>query len=295
MGIEVQTVKLLLVARQAGVDFGKTLTIGRQDMLVSSADATAAFARFGEKLSADEAAAVSGRQDRFSDALFRRLGARTVDSMDISDFEGATLIHNLNRPLPPETAGGFSVVFDGGTLEHVFNCTTALASYMALPRVGGHLMIAVPSNNEMGHGFYQFSPEFFFRTLTPENGYKMCGVFVVPMFVDADWLRARDPAAVGKRVGFSAPRKSTYLFVVAQRVNDTPIFASDPQQSDYSAEWAAGGARDTSGHQIGAGWKTRVLSVLPKPAGRAVLDWRASRAQPDAAAFTRFVPGQDRL
>jgi hypothetical protein len=295
MGIEVQTVKLLLLARQAGVDFGDALTIGRQDMLISPEDMASAFARFGETLSAQDAELLSGRRDRFSDALFRRLGARSVDALDISGFEGATLIHDLNRPLPEDMAGRFSVVFDGGTLEHVFHCTTALASYMALPRMGGHLLIAVPANNEMGHGFYQFSPEFFFRTLTPENGYRLCGLFLVPMFADADWLRARDPATAGRRVGFNAPRKPSYLFVIAQRVERAPAFAQTPQQSDYSAEWATGVARETGGHGIGQGWKARVLSLLPPRVGTAVLDWRASLARPDAGTLTRFAPGSDPL
>ena len=295
MGIEVQTVKLLLLARQAGVDFSDALTIGHQDVLVSPPNMMSAFEQFGERLTTEDADTLSGRENRFSDALFRRLGASKIDSLDISSFEGATLIHDLNRPLPSDMAGRFSVVFDGGTLEHVFNCTTALASYMALPRVGGHLLIAVPSNNEMGHGFYQFSPEFFFRTLTPENGYRLCGVFLVPMFLDVDWLRARDPATVGRRVGFNAPRRPSYLFVIAQRVQSVPIFAQNPQQSDYSAEWGTGEARDTSGHGVGGGWKARVLSLLPQRLGMTVLNWRASRARHDAEALTRFVPGRDRI
>jgi hypothetical protein len=28
-----------------------------------------------------------------------------------------------------------------------------------------------PANNQMGHGFYQFSPELFFRVFSQENGY----------------------------------------------------------------------------------------------------------------------------
>lgn len=295
MGIEIQTVKLLLLAKRIGVDFGEMLTIGRQDVLVASADMISVFGQFGQRLNDCEAGRLAGRDDRFSDALFRRLGADRVDALDISSFEGATLVHDLNTPLPLEMTERFSVVFDGGTLEHVFNCTQALANYMALPRVGGHLLIAVPSNNEMGHGFYQFSPEFFFRTLTPDNGYRLHGVFVVPMFQDADWLMARDPASIGRRVGFNAPRKPSYLFVIAERIADVPIFAGTPQQSDYSAEWVAGGTRDTGGHAIGGGWKTRVLSMLPTRIASAALDLRASFARPDAGMLTRFTPSRDVL
>ena len=296
MGIELQTVKLLLAAKAAGVDFGETLTIGRQDLLISPSDMGAVLASFGDPVSAEEAKALSGQENRFSEALFRRLGARQVDSLDISDFEGATLVHDLNQPLPAEMGARFSTVFDGGTLEHVFNCSSALANYMALPRIGGHLIIAVPSNNEMGHGFYQFSPELFFRTLSDENGYRVRNVFLVPMFLHADWLRARDPATSGRRVGYNAPRRSTYLFVIAQRVSDVPIFEKTPQQSDYSAEWAKkGAAPDIQGHRIGGGWKTQLLSRLPRGLRMKLLDIRAAQTAADPAVLTRFVPGQDRL
>ena len=35
MGIEVQSIRLLLLAKKLGVDFTDTLTIGRQNMMVS--------------------------------------------------------------------------------------------------------------------------------------------------------------------------------------------------------------------------------------------------------------------
>lgn len=295
MGIELQTIKLLLLARQAKVDFSDVLTIGRQDLLVTAQALRAAFAGFGEHLSELESQRLSGREDRFSDALFRWMGADNVDSLDISNFEGASLIHDLNLPLPTDMANRFSVVFDGGTLEHVFNCPTAMATYMSLPQVGGHLIIAVPANNEMGHGFYQFSPEFFFRTLTEQNGYQVRGLFLVPMFTDSDWLLVKDPAVIGGRVGFNGPRRATYLFVVAQRIANTPIFGSTPQQSDYSADWVSGGSRNTEGHLLGTGWKTRVLEHTPKPLYKFMTDWRALLARPDYKSMTHFQPGQDTL
>ncbi len=295
MGIELQTIKLLLLARQAGVDFSDLLTIGRQDLLVTAPALRSVFAGFGEDLSELDSQRLSGSEDRFSDALFRWLGARNVDSLDISNFEGASLTHDLNLPLPDDMAKRFSVVFDGGTLEHIFNCSTAMATYMSLPRVGGHLIIAVPANNEMGHGFYQFSPEFFFRALTKENGYQVCGTFLVPMFADLDWLLVKDPAAVGRRVGFNAPRRATYLFVVAQRIASVPIFGSNPQQSDYSTDWASDRPRNTQGHMLGTGWKTRVLEHTPKRLHKFVMDWRSSLAQPDHNSMTHFKPGQDTL
>jgi hypothetical protein len=62
---------------------------------------------------------------------------------------------------------------DGGTTEHVFNFPTALTNAMQMVETGGHLVIITGGNNFCGHGFYQFSPELFYRALSAENGFEM--------------------------------------------------------------------------------------------------------------------------
>lgn len=294
MGIEVQSVKLLLLARQLGVDFTDTLTIGRQDLLVDDAQVSGAFAHFGERLASAEARAMSGVENRFSTAIFKRLGAAQVDFMDVSDFEGATVLHDLNTPLPPELAGRFSLVFDGGTLEHVFDVPAALRSYTALPRVGGHLILAVPANNEMGHGFYQFSPELFFRTLTAARGYRIKGMFVAPIFVDADWHAVRDPAKIGARVGWNGSRRETYLLVIAERIGEGGD-AATPLQSDYAAEWQAEDEKARHAHATSASTRLKraIRSVIPGPLYEVAQQARAAARGPDPRGFLPFAPGKD--
>lgn len=108
--------------------------------------------------------AVTGTTWRF-EPLARALGAGNVSSCDFSGYEKATLIHDLNVPIGPEWHERFDMVIDGGTLEHVFNFPVAIANCMNLVKTGGHLLLFSPSNNMCGHGFYQFSPELFFRVL----------------------------------------------------------------------------------------------------------------------------------
>jgi hypothetical protein len=44
---------------------------------------------------------------------------------------------------------------------------------MDLLKVGGTFVASTPANYFMGHGFYQFSPELFFRLFCPENGFRL--------------------------------------------------------------------------------------------------------------------------
>ncbi|TPG08130.1 hypothetical protein [Sphingomonas oligophenolica] len=298
MGIEIQSIRLLLLARELGIDFADTLTIGRQNMMVREDQVASAFADFDTPLGHGECGAIAGVPDPFSTAIFTKLGARRIAAMDISDYEGASVIHDLNAPLAEEHQGRFSLVFDGGTLEHVFNCPTALASYMKLPRVGGHLIVSVPSNNEMGHGFYQFSPEFFFRTLSPENGYAIRGLFLAPVFTERSWLMVRDPERMRRRVGYNGWRMPTYIFVIAERLTNVTPFTRPPQQSDYAVEWESAANGDTDKpianaarvHSLASLAGTRARAVTPGLVLDVARQVRERLKRPDAESLTPLNP-----
>src|SRR6185295_9992131 len=115
----------------------------------------------------------AGPDTLYAEPLFHALGARKVFALDASAFEGAQVVHDLNLPIGPDLQEKFDLVYDGGTLEHVFNFPVALKNCMQLVRPGGQLILHTVTNNYCGHGFYQFSPELFFRALSPENGFEM--------------------------------------------------------------------------------------------------------------------------
>jgi hypothetical protein len=191
-------------------------------------------------------AVMLGRQhwrDGYAEPLFESLGATEVSSIDASDYEHATDIHDLNEPLPDHLAGRFSVAVESGTVEHVFNLTEALRSAMRLPEVGGHVVFMTPCNNAPGHGLHQLTPELLYRAFSSDYGYTVKRFLLREQRGDwykvrhPDWYEVRDPEVVGRRCEFRT-RRTAYLFVLAERTADVPLFASWPQQSDYSAQWA---------------------------------------------------------
>lgn len=233
MGIDQSTVQFLQACRRDGVDFGSTLTLGRQELYLSSWQA--------EQVGVEPGVAC----EQFADSLLRSLGAEELAVMDASDFEGADIVHDLNLPLPVEHHGQYSLVIDAGTLEHVFDVPVALRSVLSAVRPGGHFVSITPTNNESGHGFYQFSPELWFRVLSPENGYELEELLIREMHPQGRWYRVSDPAVLGGRVGF-VTRKVAYLFVRARRVEAVEPLRSAPQQSDYALRWDGGAARSLS-------------------------------------------------
>jgi hypothetical protein len=101
-------------------------------------------------------------KEKFSKQLFVDfIGAACCHSIDVSDYQGADIICNLNHPIPDRYASCYDVVIDAGTLEHLGNLSTALANIFNLLRKGGIYYFGVPCNNWVDHGFFQFSPTFF--------------------------------------------------------------------------------------------------------------------------------------
>ncbi len=97
-------------------------------------------------------------------SVFKLMGFREVINLDNSDYEGAELIWDLNRPLPEELlakVGRFDVIIDSGCLEHIFNVPQVLKNFFRLAADNGVVIHILPSNNLVDHGFYMFSPTLF--------------------------------------------------------------------------------------------------------------------------------------
>jgi hypothetical protein len=117
---------------------------------------------------------------------------------------------------------------------------------MEMVKCGGCFFTQTPANNYLGHGFYQFSPELFFRVLSPKNGFQVEHCVALEQGPRGRWFAVTDPEMARARVTLinAAP---VILFVWARRVEIKPLFLETPQQSDYSAAWSetAGPARRT--------------------------------------------------
>ncbi len=246
MAIERNCAMLMLKARRDGAAFARSLMLGHQGLGLAEASYRAFHHACGSRPASPRPA--------YADDLFSALGAERVDVMDFSNYEGANLIHDLNQPIPAHLHGQFDVVVDGGTLEHVFNVPVALRNIMELLRPGGRFLSATIPNNWCGHGFYQFSPELFFRVFCPDNGFRIEGMFMAEID-GSQWWSVRDPADARSRVELVNDRP-VYLLVQAIKEAVVPVFSKTPQQSDYVVAWA--GEHGPAHH---AGWKQRLRSL----------------------------------
>ena len=229
MGIDRAGIQALDYARKNNVSLNNVATIGRQGIHIKP--------NFINKiLKQNTIKPITPTKENgvwYAEELFKKLGAKNIDSFDYSDYENATVIHDMNIPIPEQYKNTYDFVFDGGTLEHVFNFPVAIKNCMEMVRPGGYFLSVTMANNFNGHGFYQFSPELFFRIFSPENGYIIDSIIIC---TGNTWYLVRDPNEMKSRVEFHNT-VGTYLIVLAKKTATADIFAQSPFQSDYAQQW----------------------------------------------------------
>jgi len=201
MGIDQHNLGLLAHAQDLGATFTRTIGIGRQAVFVDRRELEQH--RLLRRLPAlSEPPRPVGEPRYFEPTMQQWFAAERVDSIDASAYENATLLHDMNLPLPASgvARASYDAVLDFGCLEHVFDFPTAWRNCVDLCRVGGHIFHSLPANNLTGHGFYQFSPELFFNLYQEKNGLALRGLWFALKADPKHWWQVADPAAVKRRV-----------------------------------------------------------------------------------------------
>ena len=243
MGLNYHSLKMLAEWTQGQLRLGETATIGRLnnhfspkhgELLMSEALGITIEDHIGKAL-----------RSNYCKDLLTVLGAKSVDSIDYSDYEGASIKADLNQPVGQELHQRFDMVIEGGSIEHVFDIRQSVENIMKITKVGGHIFFSQMCNNFAGHGFYQFSPEFFYRVFARENGFRIryCGVHESYPF--APVFSCPDPEKVNQRVQARNSFVGLQIAVLAEKFEDKEPFRKKTLQSDYVKVWNGKEQKDT--------------------------------------------------
>jgi len=243
MGLNKSAVKVFLQEAERRPFSGRLLTLGKQDIYVTEPALKMIFAEYKRTLPVNGALALSAKPDMaksgfLSDTgLFSTMGFSQIRSMDASSYEGADHVHDLNLLSPPEELlEACDCIFDGGTVEHVFHVPNALANIFSLLRVGGRIIHIAPSSNHIDHGFYMFSPTFFWDYYRA-NGYEInvCEVFrYTTDLYDGDWLVSDYVPGGLHRVSMGGLDDALYGVILIATKTDQTRCDVIPQQGMYS-------------------------------------------------------------
>ncbi len=286
MGLTYYDARRLWEARLEGRSFEHTLTFGRQQLFLHPKELKDLRGLF-QVHSKGRDPLENYRFGDYADVFWRDfIGVKQLTTLDYSDYEGATLVQDMNTPAPADLHCRFDAVIEAGSLEHVFQFPTAIGNLMKMTKVGGSLFLTTLANNLCGHGFYQFSPELHYRIFSPENGFSppkivllegsFPGVELVPIRAAYE---VTDPAQVHGRVGLQTATP-VLMMVDAKKIRDVEPFQTNPQQSDYVSTWEGGTATSLPPKKDGVmrGALRQIRAAMPLPLQRRIDGYRSKRS-----------------
>jgi SAM-dependent methyltransferase len=262
MGIARAIVKLLIREGKREEFSGNILTIGKQDVFATTRD----LRKWAGEMDFELKGAVAMPEKGFiaDRALFPSLGFDSIASMDCSDYEHCTIVHDLNKDVPGELHNRYDVVLDSGTSEHIFNFPKVLENYHKMLKVGGRMIHGLPSSNHVDHGFYMFSPTIFYDYYSANN-WKI----VEPLFfryyrqhTTKLWKIYHYTPGCLDSYSFGGLRGMYGIFFIVKKTRES-TFNAPVQQNSYIRTWSEDNRPGPGGTTKKSGLRT-VATHLPE-------------------------------
>ncbi|WP_371170590.1 methyltransferase domain-containing protein [Aliiroseovarius sp. 2305UL8-7] len=179
--------------------------------------------------------------NHYSEAFFDALGYESVDSLDFSEFEGASLIQDLSGELDPALEERFDVIYDGGTCEHIFELPTAYRNVHRMLKKGGVLIGHSPCNNWINHSFYQINPEMVYGFWEKAMGYEVLDMILQPLLPNFSdrVVTTTNPNVTGVRPRLKGklPNNSPIVMCYVVRKPMGQVDTRGTYQTDYVEKW----------------------------------------------------------
>ena len=222
MGINFQTLDLLRKNVDEFGQLGDVLTLGRLDNQIDKKNLKLLNLEENENF-----------KEKYSEKiLINHLKAKSVDSIDNSSFEEASIIHDMNIELE-NIDKQYDTIIDFGTSEHIFNINQNLINISKLCKKGGRIIHCLPTNNQCGHGFWQFSPELFFSLYSESNGYISTKLNLIDNHDHQNyWEIKKAPKNERLELNSFTP---LYIFITTKKIIENPTLKA--QQTDYIYLW----------------------------------------------------------
>ena len=231
MGID-RAVASLLLELKSKVEFdGAIVELGKQDILLNRDSLKFLGDKFGFPF-------LSNSSKITDICFFKWLGFSSVRSLDYSPYEGADLLLDLNKEAPLKLHELANVIYDGGTLEHVFNLPQALKNIHSMLKIGGSVIHVLPSHNHVDHGFYMFSPMALYQWYEA-NGYRIIESYVMEYSQNtkAKWkIYEYKPGCIDQLSFGGWGKEMLGIWLVAEKKHDSTCGVM-PQQGSYLRDW----------------------------------------------------------
>lgn len=189
MGLLPSGLKLIIKLHQKYDFKGPVLTLGNQEIWATYEDLKKCFKKSKQSFKIpkkivkhtsymfDQSQVLTDFARDFVHAkiFFEMLGIAKYYDMDNSDNDRPTFQWDLNLPISTKYHQKFSLIFDGGTIEHIFDIKQVMTNIVKMLKMNGHIIHL--SSFSMDHGFYGLSPTFFYDFYR-QNGFNNFSCFI---------------------------------------------------------------------------------------------------------------------
>jgi SAM-dependent methyltransferase len=245
---------------------GSSLFVGRQTVPLTPELHERLLSRHGLRnayagpIELDNETRYSEGKGYITDRYFMRsIGVDQFHALDVTDYEGADIVHDLGYPVGDEHRQKFDFIYNGGCFDNMFNPGVAMMSLSKMLKPGGRMICLESASSFAALPYLIFSPGWF-HDFFVMNRYADCKVYI-GSFIDGyklwhgpwDMSYVNVPAnAVG---GPPEPQPGSYLLivVVAEKGKDSTDDVQ-PVQSVYRI-----------GDTINAAYNVRQVALLSNP------------------------------
>jgi hypothetical protein len=236
MGIDISAFDAILLSQTISLFTKKEnmLTLGRQGIHIYNYLMDKIASKYNIKLSNDV-------YSPYCENLFKYFGFTNIDSIDYSAYENANIIHDMNLPISNnDLLNKYQYIYDGGTIEHIFNTPQVCENIINLLDIGGIFLSVTCNNNLSGHGMYQFSPEFFMSAFSEKYGMKIISIYLAKVNSEVDnWIRC-DTRNSWRNMSKFNDNEEVYIITIAQKISNDrlSLITNSPQQYSYEkVDW----------------------------------------------------------
>jgi SAM-dependent methyltransferase len=175
----------------------------------------------------------------FCENFLRGIGFQSIDSIDNSSYEGASIIHNMNKPISTDFRK-YDFVLDLGTIEHIFNTPQVCENIINLLNIGGIYLSITPNNNFSGHGMYQFSPEFYLSAFSKKYGMEVQELYIAKLNTGIEhWINVNNYGN-GRNTSKFEGDQEVYVIAIIKKISNERenLISNSPNQYSYeNIDW----------------------------------------------------------
>jgi hypothetical protein len=108
--------------------------------------------------------------------FYRWLGLNQIDVVDVSDYEGADIVHDICRPLPEHLREQYDFVFNSSVLDNVFDPAAALRHMTSALKPGGRIVHLEMASYD-AFPYLVFTPGWF-QDYHAVNAFERCQIYL---------------------------------------------------------------------------------------------------------------------